>query len=187
MNTLCISTSQLECGVLFSINDHQDWKTFDSKRTGELIREVVHQLTHSHRIDRVVVDIGPGSYTGTRIGVAFAQGFARGLNLRWIGISAWDILNALKPKDANAVIAVKSNEVFVQLSDQKVCFRPLSEIQQPFGFPLMNPTQYGGTPTQSGSYPTIYEWLYTMLILTDRGFGSQSLPQYYDQFSEYHS
>jgi tRNA threonylcarbamoyladenosine biosynthesis protein TsaB len=43
-------------------------------------------------LDRVAVNIGPGSFTGVRIGVSAARGFALALGRPAIGISAFDAL-----------------------------------------------------------------------------------------------
>lgn len=43
-------------------------------------------------LDRVVVNVGPGSFTGVRIGVSAARGFALALECPAIGISAFDAL-----------------------------------------------------------------------------------------------
>lgn len=43
-------------------------------------------------LDRVAVNIGPGSFTGVRIGVSAARGFALALERPAIGISAFDAL-----------------------------------------------------------------------------------------------
>ncbi|MCX7835638.1 MAG: hypothetical protein N2450_06160 [bacterium] len=183
MNSLCISTSQLECGVLVSIDDRNQYEVFNAQQTGELIQLIVHRLVHNQPIQQVIVDTGPGSYTGTRIGVAFAQGYARGLGLEWVGIRAWDILNILKPHHSTSVIAVKSGEVFALFSDQSIRSLPLSEIQNPFGYPCMNPQKYGGTTIEQRSYPQMMDWLLAMRTLAERGLGTQKLPEYYDQFS----
>ncbi|MGO1162149.1 tRNA (adenosine(37)-N6)-threonylcarbamoyltransferase complex dimerization subunit type 1 TsaB [Brucella pseudogrignonensis] len=43
-------------------------------------------------LDRVAVNIGPGSFTGVRIGVSAARGFALALSRPAIGVSAFDAL-----------------------------------------------------------------------------------------------
>jgi len=43
-------------------------------------------------LDRVAVNVGPGSFTGVRIGVSAARGFALALGRPAIGISAFDAL-----------------------------------------------------------------------------------------------
>ena len=43
-------------------------------------------------LDRVAVNVGPGSFTGVRIGVSAARGFALALDRPAIGVSAFDAL-----------------------------------------------------------------------------------------------
>ena len=54
----------------------------------------------------VAVCIGPGSYTGVRIGVALAKGMAVARQLPLIGIPTLDILAAAQPADERPLYAV---------------------------------------------------------------------------------
>jgi tRNA threonylcarbamoyladenosine biosynthesis protein TsaB len=54
----------------------------------------------------VAVCIGPGSYTGVRIGVALAKGMAVARQLPLIGIPTLDILAAAQPADKRPLYAV---------------------------------------------------------------------------------
>ncbi len=54
----------------------------------------------------VAVCIGPGSYTGVRIGVALAKGMAVSRQLPLIGVSTLDILTAAQPSDDRPLYAV---------------------------------------------------------------------------------
>lgn len=173
----------MECGILFQQDSISNLELIDPKRTGELIGATTKNLIGEEPVHRIVVDTGPGSYTGTRIGVAFAQGFARGLGLNWIGISAWEILNILKPSQSIPVIAVKSGEVLSYQPSNNVQILPLSKIEYPFGYPLLTPEKYGGVVGKEKLFPTISDWLATMIQLADQGKGTQDLPPYYDQYS----
>jgi len=60
----------------------------------------------------LVVGTGPGSFTGTRIGLAVARGLALSLSLPVAGVSTLDALAAAAP-DAFPVVDARRGEVFV--------------------------------------------------------------------------
>src|SRR5437773_1836431 len=46
------------------------------------------------QLDRIAVIVGPGSFTGLRVGIAFAKGLAAALDLPAVGIGALEALAA---------------------------------------------------------------------------------------------
>ena len=64
-------------------------------------------------LDAVVVGTGPGSFTSTRIGLAYARGLGLALELPGAGVSTLDALAASHP-GAFPVIDARRQEVFVQ-------------------------------------------------------------------------
>ena len=63
-------------------------------------------------LDALVVGTGPGSFTSTRIGLAFARGLGLALSIPGAGVSTLDALAAAHP-GACAVIDARRREVFV--------------------------------------------------------------------------
>ena len=63
-------------------------------------------------LDALVVGTGPGSFTSTRIGLAFARGLGVALEIPGAGVSTLDALGASRP-GADTVIDARRQEVFV--------------------------------------------------------------------------
>lgn len=73
-------------------------------------------------IERVVVTVGPGSFTGIRIGVAAARGFALSLNIYAVGVTTLEVMaataRAQNPgKSVLAAIDAKREEIYLQTFD----------------------------------------------------------------------
>lgn len=82
-------------------------------------------------LDRIGVTVGPGSFTGVRIGLAVARALGLGLGIPVAGVTTFAAFARAVPKeermDRNMVIAVngKRRDVFVQTFDE-AC-NPISE------------------------------------------------------------
>lgn len=63
-------------------------------------------------LDAVVVGTGPGSFTSTRVGLAFARGLALALDVPGAGVSTLDALASARP-GAFPVVDARRREVFV--------------------------------------------------------------------------
>jgi tRNA threonylcarbamoyladenosine biosynthesis protein TsaB len=66
---------------------------------------------HPRDLGALVVGIGPGSFTGVRIGLAAARGLALALDLQGAGVSTLDALAAGAP-GATPVIDARRREIF---------------------------------------------------------------------------
>src|SRR5579871_1377162 len=87
----------------------QTWMS-ENHHTVELapaVRKLLEQanLTAS-QLTALAVSLGPGSYTGLRIGVALAKGMAAAHHLPLVGISTLDILASEQPQTPGALILV---------------------------------------------------------------------------------
>lgn len=83
-------------------------------------------------VERIVVTVGPGSFTGIRIGVAAARGFALSLNIPAIGVTTLEVM-AATAREQNpgqsvlAAIDAKREEIYLQSFDADG--RPLDEAR----------------------------------------------------------
>jgi tRNA threonylcarbamoyl adenosine modification protein YeaZ len=80
-------------------------------------------------LDALAVGIGPGSFTGVRMGLAVARGIAFSLGVPVAGVSTLDALAAGAP-DAVAVIDAKRREVFVRQGNEMIAL-PAAAFEAP--------------------------------------------------------
>lgn len=86
--------------VWHSVNRH-------SVELAPAIEAAVARSGHSmDDLEVIALAIGPGSYTGLRIGAAVAKGIALARHLPLVGISTFDILAAAQPVDPEKKLAV---------------------------------------------------------------------------------
>jgi tRNA threonylcarbamoyladenosine biosynthesis protein TsaB len=78
---------------------------------------------HPRDLGVLAVGIGPGSFTGVRIGLAVAQGLALSLDLRGAGVSTLAALAAGAP-GALPVIDARRREVFTLAAGEPVVLAP---------------------------------------------------------------
>lgn len=86
------------------------------ERLGGLVRDVASEAGGFGGIDRIGVTVGPGSFTGLRVGLAFAQGLGAALGRPVVGISTLAALawSAEERGATAAVIDARRGQVYIQ-------------------------------------------------------------------------
>jgi tRNA threonylcarbamoyladenosine biosynthesis protein TsaB len=85
---------------------------------GGVVRETMAQAGVAFdRLDRIAVTVGPGSFTGLRVGLAFAKGLATALNIPCIGIGTLDALAEGRSGPRIAAVDAKKDQVYWRAFD----------------------------------------------------------------------
>ena len=87
------------------------------ERLGGLARDAAAEAGGFAGIDRIGVTVGPGSFTGLRVGLAFALGLGAALDRPVVGVSTLDALAASVPAKGMvaAVIDARRGQVYARL------------------------------------------------------------------------
>ena len=127
MKILCIDTSSKLCSVAV-LEDTT------------LIKKLLSNCNlHLKDIDLLVSDIGPGSFTGIRIGVATCKAFSDSLDIPCIGISALEVLaynikndglicSSIDCKNDNCYFALYELKNGIYTTIQKPSSKPVLEV-----------------------------------------------------------
>ena len=100
---LAIDTSTSRTSVALIAGDKVLFNEFheDPLAHGEVLPVLVAKAMKLNvGIDLVAVGMGPGPFTGLRVGIAFAQSFALGMNVKWHGVCSLDAMaGSISDKD----------------------------------------------------------------------------------------
>ena len=79
-------------------------------------------------ISAIGVVVGPGSFTGIRIGIAYAKGLAMGLNIPVVSVNAFELYLAATP-DACVAIDSGHGDFFVGANNLPPCTMTIDELE----------------------------------------------------------
>jgi tRNA threonylcarbamoyladenosine biosynthesis protein TsaB len=114
------------------------------------------------RLDRIAVTVGPGSFTGLRVGIAFAKGLSLALDIPAVGIGTLEALAAEADGLVFPAIDARRGQLYLQAFDDgrplmapdaltaEVASARLVELSQGRPFTLVG----SGAPLLSGLVPS---------------------------------
>ena len=129
-------------GELLSLRESTDGRNH-ARLLGVYIQELLEEMEiDPDELDAVAVGMGPGSYTGLRVGVSMAKGLCYGLDIPLIAVNSLQALAQVAIEDVDAgildidslegcvlcpMIDARRMEVYTQRFDSAL--NPLSEIE----------------------------------------------------------
>ena len=147
--SLAIDTSTSRTSVGIVDDGSLIWSAYQDGATahGPALPALAQEAIAGHSIDEVVVGMGPGPFTGLRIGIAFARSFAlaRGITVR--GVCSLDAIAAqVNERDFIVTVDARRKEVYWA--------RYIEGLR--IGEPAVNfPSDVKGTAIHSGLFPDL--------------------------------
>jgi len=119
--TLVLDTALNACAVAVSRDGHVLAQASEPMQRGhqERLAPMVETVMRNGEVgfdalDRIGVTVGPGSFTGLRVGLAFAKALSLALNIPCIGVNSLEALAAGRRDFVVAAIAAKGDQLYVQ-------------------------------------------------------------------------
>lgn len=116
---LAIDTSTAACTAALFAADGRCLDSGDEligRGHSERLMPMLDELLQGRRAETILVGVGPGSFTGIRVGLAAAQGLAIGWNSELVGMSSLALLACGGPRGEAVAAAMLGGhgELFVQ-------------------------------------------------------------------------
>ncbi len=152
--------------IILAIDTSTDRTSVGIIENGELIIELHHDdpighgavlpglvkdaLARENKIDHVAIGMGPGPFTGLRVGIAFGQCFATARNIPWIGVDSLAAL-ATEHDDAEFIVAIdgRRREFFASHYVAGKLLAPSRVMQRESLVELSIPVYYGSPKTSA--------------------------------------
>lgn len=123
MKILSITTSSPICGVALLEDSHpiKEINLNNGLTHSEMLMPIIKQILDEtnltlNNIDLLVCDIGPGSFTGIRIGISTIKAFADSLGIKSIGINSLEALSYnIKSGIICSMIDAKKDNIYSEI------------------------------------------------------------------------
>lgn len=100
-------------------------------------------------LSAIAVTVGPGSFTGIRIGMAFARGLVSVLKIPLIGLTTLEVLSHQTAGHVAVIIEIKKDAYIAQVFDDGVAQTEISAVNQEELTELLNRNQVKTVVTHS--------------------------------------
>jgi tRNA threonylcarbamoyladenosine biosynthesis protein TsaB len=121
-------------------------------------------------LTRISVTVGPGSFTGLRVGLAFAKGLSSALSIPCVGVGALEALAYGQPGFVVAVIDARREQVYVQMFEGGAALMAPDALAATDAAARLAELYHGGPATLIGSgAPLLAAALPSATVLTPDG------------------
>ncbi len=121
-------------------------------------------------LTRIGVTVGPGSFTGLRVGLAFAKGLSSALSIPCVGVGALEALAYGQPGFVVAVIDARREQVYVQMFEGGAALMAPDALAATDAAARLAELYHGGPATLIGSgAPLLAAALPSATVLTPDG------------------
>ncbi len=127
-----VCVAELRDGLVSLSSRMERFETGHAERLIPMIGEAMDEAgLPFEKLDRIAVTIGPGTFTGTRIGIAAARSLALATNAQTAGVSSLAVMADVARRDITAdtlavVTDARRGEVYAQLFGPAGGYAPLS-------------------------------------------------------------
>ncbi|MFV0623885.1 tRNA (adenosine(37)-N6)-threonylcarbamoyltransferase complex dimerization subunit type 1 TsaB [Sphingomonas sp. ac-8] len=174
MRTLVIETATAACSVALL----EDAAVLDSRHVvvgrghAERLVPMIAELPGHGRADRILVDCGPGSFTGVRVGLAAARGLAIGWGVEVLGFSSLALVaaGAFARASSTDTLAVVLEGGHGELFVQEFATDPLRETGS---FASLRPE---AARERLGDLPVVGNGVHRLLAIDPAIAASEALP-----------
>ena len=94
----------------------------------EQLPAAVARLVQPRDLEAVMITLGPGSFTGLRVGASYGIGLARGRHLSLLGVATLALVRARATRPVTALVEAGRGRVYLEDSDGRAAVAVPSEL-----------------------------------------------------------
>ncbi len=138
------------------------------ERIGMIAREAMSEAGVAFdALTRIGVTVGPGSFTGLRVGLAFAKGLATALSIPCVGVTTLEAMAFGVPGFTAAVLDARMSQVYIQIFSDGVSLMAPDALELGEAAARLAELHSGGPATLVGSgAPLLADMISGATILT---------------------